>query len=413
MHPPLARQRRSLLLMAALAPLASATPLAHARSAAGGSDGPRRFSVHIGGYAPRAEGLYSFEANPATGHLSPAGLTRNPHSPSWLQADPSRPGLLYAVNEGDSSLHVYRQAAAGEAASAPLQLLQTLPSGGRGPVHLSLHPSAPFAFVAHYGSADLAVLRRAADGELAPAGLHPSCERSRPDDCRPGPTRAALAPPGSFAISGHDAPHVHMGLSSPDGHFVLASDLGRDRLAVWSFNTESGALGPRQDLALSAGAGPRHFVFRPRDAAQLYVINEEASTLAWLQMEPRTGRLTQLAELSSLPDGFAGTSFASDLLAAADGRFLYALNRLHDSIAVFALAADGRPRLLAHEWTRGSFPRSARFSPDGRFLYVCNQRSDHVAVFAVDVATGLPRFAGQYVAVPSPACAEVMGDAGA
>ncbi len=280
-------------------------------------------------------------------------------------------------------------------------------------MHLSLHPSAPFAFVAHYGSAELAVLRRAADGQLSPVGLHASCERSRPDECRPGPARAAMAPPGSFAISGHDAPHVHMGLSSPDGRFVLASDLGRDRLAVWPFNAESGALGPRQDLALSAGAGPRHFVFHPREAAQLYVINEEASTLAWLQMEPRTGQLTQRAELSSLPEGFAGTNFASDLLVAADGRFLYALNRLHDSIAVFALAADGRPRLLAHEWTRGSYPRSARFSPDGQFLYVCNQRSDHVAVFAVDAATGLPRFAGQYVAVPSPACAEVMGEAGA
>ena len=65
--------------------------------------------------------------------------------------------------------------------------------------------------------------------------------------------------------------------------------------------------------------------------------------------------------------------------------------------------------LIAHEWTRGSYPRSARFSLCGRWFYVCNQRSDHVAVFAVDAATGLPRFAGQYVAVPSPACAEVMG----
>lgn len=394
--------------MAALTP---AMPLAAQAAASGRSSAQSRpsaapFSVHIGAYAPNSEGIYSFSADPATGHLrprGPSGLTRNPHSPSWLQADPARPGLLYAANEGGGSVHVYRQQADGA-----LQLLQALPSGGQGPVHLSLHPTAPFAFVPHYGSADLAVLRRAADGQLSPVGLHPSCDRSLPEDCRLGPERAAKAPPGSFAISGHEAAHMHMALSSPDGRFVLASDLGRDRLAVWPFNPETGALGSRQDLALSPGAGPRHFVFHPRDARQLYLLNEEASTLAWLQMEPHSGRLSQRLEISALPEGFAGTNFASDLIASADGRFLYALNRLHDSIAVFALAADGTPRLLTHEWTRGSYPRSARFSPCGRWFYVCNQRSDHVTVFAVDAASGLPRFAGQYVAVPSPACAEVM-----
>lgn len=379
--------------------MAALTPMA---SLAGASTAP--FSVYVGGYAPNCEGIYRFAADAATGHLRPVGLTPNPHSPSWLQADPARPGLLYAANEGGGSVHVYRQQADG----ASLQLLQALPSGGEGPVHLSLHPTAPFAFVPHYGSAELAVLRRAADGQLSPVGLHPSCDRSQPEDCRLGPARALTGPPGSFALSGHEAPHMHMALSTPDGRFVLASDLGRDRLAVWPFDPESGALGRRQDLALSPGAGPRHFVFHPKDATQLYLLNEQASTLAWLQLEPQSGRLSQRAEISSLPQGFAGTNFAADLIVSADGRFLYALNRLHDSIAVFALAADGAPRLVAHEWTRGSYPRSARFSPCGRWFYVCNQRSDHVAVFAVDAATGLPRFAGQYVAVPSPACAEVM-----
>lgn len=78
------------------------------------------------------------------------------------------------------------------------------------------------------------------------------------------------------------------------------------------------------------------------------------------------GRLTQRAELSRLPEGFAGTNVASDLLASADCRF----------------------------------------------LYVCNQRIDHGAVFALETATGLPCLAGPYVSVPSPACAKVMGEAG-
>lgn len=386
--------------MAALGPVAPLSPLP---ALAASAPGHQSFTVHVGSYAPQGEGIYSFRADARTGRLQPLGLSANPHSPSWLQADPARPGLLYAANEGGHSLHVYRQQADGR-----LQLLQALPSGGQGPVHLSLHPSAPFAFVAHYGSAELAVFARAADGQLSPVGLHPSCSKSLPEDCRPGPQRAVSAPPGSWAISGHDAPHLHMALSTPDGRFVLASDLGRDRLAVWPFDPRKGSLGSRQDLALSAGAGPRHFVFHPRDPAQLYLLNEEASTLVFLRMDAQTGRLEVRGEMSSLPEGFVGTNFASDLWASPDGKFLYALNRLHDSIAIFALAADGTPKLLTHEWTRGSYPRSARPSPCGRWLYVCNQRSDHVAVFALDQLSGLPRFTGVYVAVPSPTCAAML-----
>lgn len=392
--------------MATPSPLSVLSARTGHAAAAGADVAAAAFSVHVGGYAPNSEGIYSFSADPLTGQLRPlntAPLARNPHSPSWLQADAAQPGLLYAVNEGGASIHVYRQHALGR-----LQLLQALQSGGQRPVHLSLHPSAPYALVAHYDSAELAVLRRAADGQLSMVGVHPSCGRDRPGDCSVGPAHAAKAPPGSFACSGHDAPHLHMGLSSPDGRFVLATDLGRDCLLAWPFDPQRGTLGAPQELALSPGSGPRHFVFHVRDASQLYLLHEESSTLAWLHMDRHSGRLSLRGELSSLPEGFAGSSFASDLLASADGRFLYALNRLHDSIAVFALGADGAPRLLAHEWTRGSYPRSARFAPGGRWLFVCNQHSDHVTVFALDIDTGLPRFTGQYVPVPSPACAEVM-----
>ena len=122
----------------------------------------------------------------------------------------------------------------------------------------------------------------------------------------------------------------------------------------------------------------------------------------WI-FDPANGRLEPRGECSSLPAGHAGRSYASDLRLSPDGRHLYALNRLHDSIAIFAIEAEGRPRLLAHEWTRGSYPRSATFDPAGRFFYVCNQRSEQLTVFERQADGGL-RFTGLYLAVPAPAC---------
>ncbi|MEM7557719.1 MAG: beta-propeller fold lactonase family protein, partial [Planctomycetota bacterium] len=109
--------------------------------------------------------------------------------------------------------------------------------------------------------------------------------------------------------------------------------------------------------------------------------------------------------VSSLPPGYAGRNFCSEILVSQDGRFLYAGNRLHDSIGIFAIdQTNGEPSFVAYEWTRGNYPRSFEFAPSGDFLYVCNQRADNIAIFAVDKQTGLLRFTEQYVPVGNPSC---------
>ena len=82
--------------------------------------------------------------------------------------------------------------------------------------------------------------------------------------------------------------------------------------------------------------------------------------------------------------------------------FVYAGNRLHDSIAIFAVGADGTLTYIGEESPRGNYPRSFNLDPTGRFLSCCNQRSDHLAVFRVDRATGGLRFTGHYAPVGNP-----------
>ena len=106
--------------------------------------------------------------------------------------------------------------------------------------------------------------------------------------------------------------------------------------------------------------------------------------------------------LDALPPNFAGSNFCSEILVSADGRFVYAGNRLHDSIGIFSIAADGKLTYVGEEWTRGNYPRSFNFDPTGQFLYCCNQRGDNIAAFRVDRETGGLSFTGQYTPVGNP-----------
>ena len=87
---------------------------------------------------------------------------------------------------------------------------------------------------------------------------------------------------------------------------------------------------------------------------------------------------------------------------SADGRFVYAGNRLHDSIGIFAVGQDGTLTYVGEEWTRGNYPRSFAFDPSATFLYCCNQRADAVTVFRADRSTGALAFTGHYAAVGNP-----------
>ena len=137
-----------------------------------------------------------------------------------------------------------------------------------------------------------------------------------------GPTKATNAPPGSFAISGHDRTHAHMIQADPAGRFVLHVDLGLDKIFVWKFDAEKGTLTaerPAGRRRCRPGDGPRHFHFHP-NGRWLYSIQEEGSTVVLFDYDAATGRLTARQTVSTLPPGFAGSNFCSEILVSADGQ---------------------------------------------------------------------------------------------
>jgi 6-phosphogluconolactonase (cycloisomerase 2 family) len=283
--------------------------------------------------------------------------------------------------------------------SGQLSLLNTVSSGGPGPSHLSIHPSGRFVLVANYFGGSVEVLPILADGRLGPASDF------KQDAGRLGPKKATNAAPGSFAVSGHDKSHAHMIASDPSGRFVLSVEMGLDQILVWKFDERAGVLSPNDppSVALPPGDGPRHFAFHP-SGRWLYSLQEESSTIVLFDYDPARGRLAPRQTVSSLPPGFAGSSLSAEIMVSRDGRFVYASNRLHDSIAFFSVNGEtGALTYLGEEWTRGDFPRSFNFDPTGNFLYSCNQKGDAVAVFRVDRKTGGLNFTGQITPVGSPA----------
>jgi 6-phosphogluconolactonase (cycloisomerase 2 family) len=344
-------------------------------------------------------GIHLFQVDRVTGVLSPSGLYELGTSPSGLALNAAGT-RLYSANETDRAGDDKEgtvSAFAINRGDGQLKLLNTVRSGGAGPTYISVHPSGRFLLVANYFGGTVAVLPIRSDGTLGDAA------DVKTDAGKLGPTRARNAPPGSFAFSGHDRTHAHMIQADPSGRFVLHVDLGLDQILVWKFDDQKGVLIPNDPpvISLPAGDGPRHFHFHP-NGRWLYSIQEEGSNLVLFDYEAASGRLKARQTISSLPPGFAGSNFCSEILVSGDGRFLYAGNRLHDSIGIFAVGKTGELVFVGEEWTRGNYPRSFNFDPTGRFLYCCNQRGDNIAVFRVDRKTGRLDFTGHYAPVGNP-----------
>lgn len=344
-------------------------------------------------------GIHLFQVNRKSGEFTPAGVYEMGTSPSCLAINAAGTHL-YSANETDrlgDQKHGTVSAFAIDRTTGTLKLLNTVRSGGAGPTYVSLHPGGKFILVANYFGGSIAVLPILPDGRLGEAS------EIKVDGGKVGPTKATHAPPGSFAISGHDRTHAHMIQADPSGGYVLHVDLGQDLIYVWKFDADKGVLHPAEvpSVALPPGDGPRHFHFHP-NGKWFYSIQEEGSTVVLFDFDASTGALKSRQSISTLPAGFSGSNFCSEILVSTDGRFVYAGNRLHDSIALFAITSDGTLKYLGEEWTRGNYPRSFSFDPTGQFLYCCNQRSDNVTQFRVDRQTGALHFTGQYTPVGNP-----------
>jgi 6-phosphogluconolactonase (cycloisomerase 2 family) len=393
-------RRDFLRASVALAP-AGAFPLrtATAQGASQGSS-PGDTYAFVGTYTPNGGGIYLFRVDGQSGALTQLRVFDDIRNPSWLALNPART-RLYAVSEIDNFKNTHGGAVVAYAidpSSLELKRLNAVSSGGADPTHISVHPSGKFAFVANYGGGNVAVFPIGPDGALGEAS-----------DVRPSVgarhhARAVDDPPGQFAVSDHDSPHPHMVASDAGGQFVFADDAGLDLTLIWRFDAQAGRLLPADApvVAAPSGAAPRHFVFHP-NGRTFYNLYEHDAKLAVYDYDGIRGAMKFKQTITTLPVKFAGSDLASDVIITADGRYLYVSNRLHNSIAVFAVGADGQVRSVAENWAHADSPRSLVIDPAGEFLYSCNTKGDSITSFRISPASGTLSFTGRFEPVGSPA----------
>jgi 6-phosphogluconolactonase len=350
--------------------------------------------VYIGTYTQilphvrgRAEGVYVYRLDPATGALEYLSTAPGVVNPSFLVVDPDR-RYLYAVQEVEEY-----EGQPGGAVSAfaidsrtyALELLNHQHTHGAHPCYVSIDHTGRRLLVANYSGGSVSVFPIGANGAL-------------------GPATAVVQHHGPSTH--HDGPHPHTAVSTPDGAYVLVPDCGLDRIFVYHLDAAHGTLAEHDVpwAELRPGAGPRHLVFHPT-GAYVYCINERDSTLTAFAYEPDQSVLRELQTVSTLPDGFVGQNTCADIHIDPTGRYLYGSNRGHNSIAGFVVdAATGRLRSLGHTPTGGRTPRNFGIDPTGAFLLAANQDSDTVVTFRIDQATGGLTATGQIAGIPSPVC---------
>lgn len=345
--------------------------------------------AYIGTYTHgTSRGIYAFRYN--RGMLTPAGLAAETVSPSFLALHPGG-RVLYAVNESRR----YRgransgsvSAFAIDPVTAKLTLLNTVPSRGADPCHLTADATGRWLFVANYSGGSLAVFPVREDGSLGEAGqLIGHAGASRAD-----PQRQEMA-------------HVHSVDLSPDNRFLYVSDLGLDAIFVYRLDADAGRLTGLATVRTAPGRGPRHLAFSPGHRF-LYSLGELDASVTLYSHDPGTAAMRELQSVSTLPPGFTGPRSGAEIAVHPDGRFLYASNRGHDSIAIFSIdAASGLLGLGGHVSTMGRTPRHFAIDPEGTHLLVANQDSGTIAVFRIEPGSGALALAGDPVAAPAPVC---------
>lgn len=349
---------------------------------------PIRF--HIGTYSTRgSEGVYTATLDSETGALSAPVLAAKAESPNWLAWHPQGK-VLYAVGdrvEADGKKSGGEVVAYNVAADGTLSARNRQPTGMGAPCHLGVDPSCSMLVGANYGEGAVVTFLLGAAGEI-------------------GPVAQTVKHEGSGPHARQKTPHAHGVTFDPTGLFVFIPDLGKDQIVGYRAVAPAARIEASAAATAStpAGAGPRHFAFHP-NGRFAYSINELDATVTQFAWDGTAGTLKPLGTVKSLPADATTPNTSAEIAVHPSGKFLYASNRGHDSIAVFALdAASGEPKLIQNEASGGKAPRGFAIDPTGHYLVSANQDSDRIITLRIDQATGRLTPTGSGIEVPAPVC---------
>lgn len=348
----------------------------------------KQYRVFISSYtrskpdAPGGKGIYVYNFNSADGSLTPVCVHTDCADPSYLTV---RGDMLYAAQEvrDDGGVAALKIMPAGN-----LEYIGRthLPAGAT--CHIAMWPDGSHILASHYGTGaltNIAVNEDGSTGAVINTVYHYGSSKE--------PRRQA-------------APHVHSSWVSPDGENLLVCDLGTDIVSVYTIDKNSGFIvrdSKKKAAQTPAGRGPRHLEFAP-DGKHFALITEMGGTVI-VYPYGDNGIGEPVCEVSILPEGFDTLNTAADIHYSPDGKFLYASNRGHDSIAVFKVDENGMLYDRKFYTCFGSGPRNFCLTPDGEYIIVTNQHSGNAAIAPLCKQTGAIGEKLCEVQIPQAVCA--------
>lgn len=329
----------------------------------------------IGTYTSgESEGIYSIQLD-ENGRFDSLQLRAQSSNPSFLAFDDSRTYLL-AVNENaNGSIESYR------INETALTKIDTRTTEGAHPCFVTINQNGK-VLVTNYTGGNVILT------ELDDSGNFTSTFDSQQHT-------------GGGSHSRQDAPHPHSAWFLPKSNEIIAVDLGTNELWIYQINNEGTALSFNTKLQMPANAGPRHLAIHPNQE-WIYVLNELSGSVSLVEKTSNIWSITQT--ISSLPNGFADQNTSADIHISDDGKFVYASNRGHNSLAIYSVnGINGELELIGFESVRGEGPRNFKITSDDEFVIVANQYTNSLISFKRNTSDGSLLFIDS-VSVPNPVC---------
>jgi len=339
----------------------------------------------------KSKGIYVFQFNSNNGEVAYVSNTDSCTNPSFLSVSPNGK-YLYAVNETGREQPGHVSAFEFDKARGELSFLSQQLTGGDDPCFVTTDPSGKWVVVGNYSGGSLSAFPVNGDGSLEPYAQLIQHKGSSANKQR------------------QEKAHVHAAFFTPDYQYILAPDLGMDKVMVYQFTpTNKKPLQPAAvPFAASVpGSGPRHFAFHPNKKFA-YLIEEMSGTVKTFAYAK--GVLKPLQVIATHPDTFKGQPGSADIHVSPDGKFLYASNRGEENnLAIFSIdQVTGKLTTVGYQAINGIQPRNFIIDPTGKYLLVANQKTNNIVVFKRDMVKGLLQPTLQQIDVPSPVCLQML-----
>jgi 6-phosphogluconolactonase len=342
-------------------------------------------TFYIGTYTKpgKSKGVYVSKLNTDTGKLGPVELAGEARSPSFVALSPGNKFLYASIEAGGGAVQAFAVKPDGK-----LTALNQQSTGGDGTCHVWVDATGNNVLAANYGGGSIAGFRVKDDGSLGERSAFVQFTGTGPNKGR------------------QEKPHGHAIYTDAANKFVYSCDLGTDNVWIFRFDPAKGTLTPADPPSgkVPPGGGPRHLAIHP-NGKFAYANNEMGLSVTAFARDAETGALTALQTIPTLPVGTPteGVSTA-EIFCHPSGKWLYVSNRGHDTIAIYAIATDGKLTHLGNAAAQVKVPRGFGIDPTGKWLIAGGQDDDRIAVLKIDPETGKLASTGESASVGAPVC---------